>query len=147
MQIDVKFLSFPGNVKLYQFTAVDEATRIRALKSATRRKTPSISSTTGALQLPSGTLREQTRSLSTVVLQDNEALVPSAQPHASQRTVNGTGRQVPVFVSLDAGVAWGQVTTWPMVFAGTKLSLNVDARRSSIPSRVITGCASRSPTR
>ena len=32
VQIDVKFLSFPGQIKRYQFTAVDNATRVRALK-------------------------------------------------------------------------------------------------------------------
>ena len=32
VQIDVKFLSFPGSIKRYQFTAVDDATRVRALK-------------------------------------------------------------------------------------------------------------------
>ncbi|MAE64102.1 MAG: hypothetical protein CMJ18_07480, partial [Phycisphaeraceae bacterium] len=33
------------------------------------------------------------------------------------------------FISLNAGVAWGQVTTWPIVFKGSKLALNVDAER------------------
>ena len=32
MQIDVKFLAFPGSIKRYQYTAVDDATRVRALK-------------------------------------------------------------------------------------------------------------------
>ena len=32
VQVDVKFLSFPGNIKRYQYTAVDDATRVRALK-------------------------------------------------------------------------------------------------------------------
>ena len=33
------------------------------------------------------------------------------------------------FISLEAGVAWGHVTTWPIVFKGTKLALNVNAKR------------------
>ena len=32
VQIDVKFLAFPGSIKRYQYTAVDDATRVRALK-------------------------------------------------------------------------------------------------------------------
>ena len=32
VQIDVKFLSFPVQIKRYQFTAVDDATRFRVLK-------------------------------------------------------------------------------------------------------------------
>ena len=32
VQIDVKFLSFSGSIKRYQYTAVDDATRVRALK-------------------------------------------------------------------------------------------------------------------
>tara|TARA_B100001964_G_C13962077_1_gene478133 strand:- start:319 stop:738 length:420 start_codon:yes stop_codon:yes gene_type:complete len=50
----------------------------------------------GACQVASSAFREQSRSFSAVLLQDNEALLPSAQPHASQRTVDSTGRQVAV---------------------------------------------------
>ena len=50
----------------------------------------------GARQVASSAFREQSRSFSAVLLQHNEPLLPSAQPHAAQRTVDGTGRQVAV---------------------------------------------------
>ncbi len=33
------------------------------------------------------------------------------------------------FISLEAGVNWGQVTTWPIVFTGAALELNVNSKR------------------
>ena len=33
------------------------------------------------------------------------------------------------FISLEAGVSWGQVTTWPIVYTGSALELNVNSKR------------------
>jgi hypothetical protein len=55
--------------------------------------------TTGTCQLPSCTLCEQACPPGTVWFQDHESLLSGAQPHAWQRSIDGTGRQISVVVA------------------------------------------------
>jgi hypothetical protein len=50
-------------------------------------------------------------------------------PGTRPRSVGLARLRLDGFISLDAGVLPGRVTTWPVVFEGSRLELNVDARR------------------